>query len=111
MNFKFDSGGRLSSLTSRSLHSAPFRGVFSCPIARLKDRSRKTAVLFIAESVLGFHARYTMMRWMPRRLLGRYILDAVRSEVLVAATVSNGGILRDHEVALWSGLDVIDRLR
>jgi 2-polyprenyl-6-methoxyphenol hydroxylase-like FAD-dependent oxidoreductase len=57
-------------------------------IARLQTRSRKMATWFIPATPFAFHTRNTIMRLMPRHLLGRYFLRAVRSEILAAASLA-----------------------
>jgi 2-polyprenyl-6-methoxyphenol hydroxylase-like FAD-dependent oxidoreductase len=57
-------------------------------IVRLQTRSRKMAEWFIPATPFAFHARNTVMRLMPRFLLGRYFLKAVRSEILAAASLA-----------------------
>ncbi len=57
-------------------------------IERLQTRSRKMANWFIPATPFAFHTRNTIMRLMPRRLLGRYFLRAVRSEILAAASLA-----------------------
>lgn len=53
-------------------------------IRRLQEHSRKTASWFIPATPLAFHLRNAVMRWTPRRLLGRRFLKAIRSEQLLA---------------------------
>jgi 2-polyprenyl-6-methoxyphenol hydroxylase-like FAD-dependent oxidoreductase len=57
-------------------------------IARLQARSRKMAQWFIPATPFAFRTRNTIMRLMPRFLLGRYFLRAVRSEILAAASLA-----------------------
>lgn len=57
-------------------------------IERLQTRSRKMANWFIPATPFAFHTRNTIMRLMPRRLLGRYFLKAVRQEILAAASLA-----------------------
>lgn len=55
-------------------------------IARLQERSRRMAPVFIPESRFAFHTRNIVMRHMPRAWLGRYFTNAVRSEILLASS-------------------------
>ncbi|MEM8970854.1 MAG: FAD-dependent monooxygenase [Pseudomonadota bacterium] len=51
-------------------------------IERLQRRSRNMAKMFIPSTSFGFHVRNTVLRNMPRRWLGRYFMNAVKSEIL-----------------------------
>jgi len=50
-------------------------------ITRLQQRSRRMAALFIPEGRLAFHLRNITLRLMPRAWLGRYLTNAIRSEI------------------------------
>ncbi|MEM6496651.1 MAG: FAD-dependent monooxygenase [Pseudomonadota bacterium] len=51
-------------------------------IERLQRRSRNMAKMFIPSTSLGFHVRNTVLRNIPRRWLGRYFMNAIKSEIL-----------------------------
>ena len=53
-------------------------------ITRLQDRSRKMGKLFVPATPLSFHLRNTMLRYMPRRWLGQYFQNAVKSEIVAS---------------------------
>lgn len=53
-------------------------------ITRLQDRSRKMGKLFVPATSLSFHLRNTMLRYMPRRWLGQYFQNAVKSEIVAS---------------------------
>lgn len=57
-------------------------------ITRLQDRSRKMGKLFIPATPLAFRLRNLMLRNMPRSWLGRYFLNAVKSEILASEGVT-----------------------
>lgn len=50
-------------------------------IARLQQRSRKMAAIFIPETPLAFHTRNIVLRHMPRSWLGKYFANSIRSEI------------------------------
>lgn len=50
-------------------------------LARLQQRSRRMASIFIPQSAFAFHTRNFVLRHMPRAWLGRYFVNAVRSEI------------------------------
>lgn len=56
-------------------------------IAKLHDRSRKMAKVFVPESGWGFALRNLVLRHMPRKWLGRYFLNAIRSEIALVGNV------------------------
>jgi 2-polyprenyl-6-methoxyphenol hydroxylase-like FAD-dependent oxidoreductase len=58
-------------------------------IQKLQDRSRKMGKLFIPATPVSFHLRNLMLRNMPRRWLGRYFLNAVKSEILASSDVTS----------------------
>lgn len=51
-------------------------------ILKLQERSRKMGALFIPATPLSFHLRNFTLRHMPRAWLGRYFINAIRSEIL-----------------------------
>lgn len=53
-------------------------------IARLQDRSRKMAGLFVPRSPIAFELRNLFMRHVPRKWIGRYFINAVNAEILAA---------------------------
>jgi 2-polyprenyl-6-methoxyphenol hydroxylase-like FAD-dependent oxidoreductase len=50
-------------------------------IARLQQRSRHMARVFIPDGRMAFHVRNVVLRYMPRRWLGRYFLNAIKKEI------------------------------
>lgn len=54
-------------------------------ISKLQQRSHKMGALFIPATKLSFHLRNFALRHMPRSWLGRYFINAVRSEILATA--------------------------
>lgn len=58
---------------------------------RLQDRSRKMAAWFIPASPAAFHIRNFVMRHIPRRLLARYFLNTVKSEIAAASGLALEG--------------------
>lgn len=50
-------------------------------IARLQQRSRHMARVFIPDGRLAFRLRNIVLRYMPRRWLGRYFLNAIKKEI------------------------------
>lgn len=59
-------------------------------VARLQDRSRKMAAVFVPASPRAFAIRNFVMRHLPRRLLGWYFLQAARSELGLSAGLLEG---------------------
>jgi 2-polyprenyl-6-methoxyphenol hydroxylase-like FAD-dependent oxidoreductase len=57
-------------------------------IVRLQQRSRHMAALFIPRSGLTFHLRNLVLRHMPRAWLGRYFVNAIRSELSLIETAT-----------------------
>jgi 2-polyprenyl-6-methoxyphenol hydroxylase-like FAD-dependent oxidoreductase len=53
-------------------------------IARLQDRSRKMAGMFVPRSPVAFELRNFFMRHVPRKWIGRYFINAVNAEILAA---------------------------
>ncbi len=53
-------------------------------IARLQDRSRKMAGMFVPRSPVAFELRNLFMRHVPRKWIGRYFVNAVNAEILAA---------------------------
>ncbi len=53
-------------------------------IARLQDRSRKMAGMFVPRSPVAFELRNLFMRYVPRKWIGRYFVNAVNAEILAA---------------------------
>ncbi len=53
-------------------------------IARLQDRSRKMAGMFVPRSPVAFELRNLFMRHVPRKWIGRYFINAVNAEILAA---------------------------
>lgn len=53
-------------------------------IGKLQQRSRKMASMFIPSSAFGFHVRNFTLRHMPKAWLGRYFVNAIRSEISLA---------------------------
>ena len=50
-------------------------------VARLQQRSRRMAAIFIPESSFAFHTRNMLLRYMPRSWLGKYLVNSIRSEI------------------------------
>lgn len=57
-------------------------------ILKLQERSRKMGALFVPASPLSFHLRNLTLRHMPRAWLGRYFINAIRSEILATSDAS-----------------------
>ncbi|HZO45250.1 MAG TPA: FAD-dependent monooxygenase [Xanthobacteraceae bacterium] len=79
--------GELSNTDRRAALAAHDRRLRPAVI-KLQQRSRKMASVFIPESTMGFHLRNVWFRYLPRRILGRYFLNAIQSEILAAQTLS-----------------------
>jgi 2-polyprenyl-6-methoxyphenol hydroxylase-like FAD-dependent oxidoreductase len=57
-------------------------------VARLQDRSRKMAAWFIPDGALSFRLRNLILRHMPRKMLGRYFVNAIRSEIVATQALA-----------------------
>lgn len=55
-------------------------------ITRLQQRSRQMARVFIPDGRMAFHVRNIALRYMPRRWLGRYFLNAIKKEIALLDT-------------------------
>jgi 2-polyprenyl-6-methoxyphenol hydroxylase-like FAD-dependent oxidoreductase len=55
-------------------------------ITRLQQRSRQMARIFIPDGRMAFHVRNIALRYMPRRWLGRYFLNAIKKEIALLDT-------------------------
>jgi 2-polyprenyl-6-methoxyphenol hydroxylase-like FAD-dependent oxidoreductase len=58
-------------------------------IVQLQQRSRKMAAWFIPQGAFAFHMRNAVLRHMPRRWLGRYFLNSIRSEIVATQALTN----------------------
>ncbi|SEG36146.1 FAD-dependent monooxygenase [Bosea lathyri] len=70
-------------LARRSIDEAlaEHRRRLSPAIARLQQRSRHMAKVFIPDGRMAFRLRNVVLRYMPRRWLGRYFLNAIKKEI------------------------------
>jgi 2-polyprenyl-6-methoxyphenol hydroxylase-like FAD-dependent oxidoreductase len=53
-------------------------------ITRLQDRCQKMAGMFVPRSVVAFELLNLIMCHVPRKWIGRYFINAVNAEILVA---------------------------
>ncbi|MEW5421455.1 FAD-dependent oxidoreductase [Amorphus sp. 3PC139-8] len=58
-------------------------------ITRLQTRSRRMAGTFVPSNPVMFHLRNTALKHMPKAWLGRYLMNAVKSEILLAGQPGN----------------------
>jgi 2-polyprenyl-6-methoxyphenol hydroxylase-like FAD-dependent oxidoreductase len=57
-------------------------------VERLQQHSRKMAAWFIPEGKLAFGFRNFWLKHLPRRILGRYFLNSIRSELIATQSLS-----------------------
>jgi hypothetical protein len=57
-------------------------------VDRLQRHSRKIAAWFIPEGRLAFGVRNFWLKHLPRRILGRYFLNSIRSELIATQSLS-----------------------
>ena len=57
-------------------------------VERLQQHSRKMAAWFIPEGRLAFGVRNFWLKHLPRRILGRYFLNSIRSELIATQSLS-----------------------
>jgi 2-polyprenyl-6-methoxyphenol hydroxylase-like FAD-dependent oxidoreductase len=59
-------------------------------VERLQQHSRKMATWFIPEGKFAFGLRNFWLKHLPRRILGRYFLNSIRSELIATQSLSPG---------------------
>jgi len=78
--------GRLPVAQALQAHEARLRPI----IARLQERSRKLAPVYVPSAAWSFALRNAAMRAMPRFLLKRYFLSGLKSELEAAQALALG---------------------